>query len=247
MAPAPAAERDACPSQPGGGVDLSALGHDASAWTQAPEHTNHWFFDNDCEAYRKVAFAAGIPFRPHGLFPANDAILAELSADATCTPFQKHLRGPSGPNDLVLSSWAVGDGAAAHGLDLRYFYRRRAAGEKWATLVGAVRLGDRASIGSGHWTASHGGAVETVLDESTAELAKSELFPTATTSEATFKMKKPAPLHQTLRIKCWVESVQGLKAVVCGKILNNNDELVAECKASLVDVARLQQAMGMRK
>jgi hypothetical protein len=41
--------------------------------------------------------------------------------------------------------------------------------------------------------------------------------------------------------------VQGLKAVVCGKILNNNDELVAECKASLVDVARLQQAMGMRK
>ena len=46
--------------------------------------------------------------------------------------------------------------------------------QAWGTLVGAVRLGERASIGFGTWTSAHGGAIESVLDEATAELAKME-------------------------------------------------------------------------
>ena len=62
-------------------------------------------------------------------------------------------------------------------------------------------------------------------------------------------MKKPAPLHHTLRIECWVESAAGIKAVVCGKIVNpdKNDELIAECRATLVDVAALHKMMGGRR
>ena len=37
-----------------------------------------------------------------------------------------------------------------------------------------MRLGERASIGVGTWTSAHGGAIESVLDEATAELAKME-------------------------------------------------------------------------
>ena len=33
------------------------------------------------EAYREAAFANGIPFRPNGLFPMGDSLLAELSKD----------------------------------------------------------------------------------------------------------------------------------------------------------------------
>ena len=32
------------------------------------------------EAYREAAFANGIPFRPNGLFPMGDSLLAELSS-----------------------------------------------------------------------------------------------------------------------------------------------------------------------
>lgn len=46
--------------------------------------------------------------------------------------------------------------------------------------------------------------IETVLDESTAELAKFEFAPLCTTAEASFKFKKSVPLHTTLQIDCKV-------------------------------------------
>jgi hypothetical protein len=46
--------------------------------------------------------------------------------------------------------------------------------------------------------------IASLLDESTAELAKIEFAPLCSTAEATFKFKKPVPLHTTLRIDCKV-------------------------------------------
>ena len=52
------------------------------------------------------------------------------------------------------------------------------AGEELGALRGAVRFGDGAAIGNGFFTTAHGGAIETALDEATAELVR-RLFPPA--------------------------------------------------------------------
>jgi hypothetical protein len=49
--------------------------------------------------------------------------------------------------------------------------------------VGAVRFGEDASIGVGFWTTAHGGAMETVLDEATAEVCKISQAASAVTIE----------------------------------------------------------------
>jgi hypothetical protein len=48
--------------------------------------------------------------------------------------------------------------------------------------------------------------IESLLDESTAELAKMEFTPLLSTIEANFKLKKSVPLHTTLRIDCKVDN-----------------------------------------
>ena len=49
--------------------------------------------------------------------------------------------------------------------------------------------------------------IESLLDESTAELAKMVFTPLLSTIEANFKLKKPVPLHTTLRIDCKVSTL----------------------------------------
>lgn len=65
------------------------------------------------------------------------------------------------------------------------------AGQAWGTLAGAARLGERASIGYGAWTTAHGGAIESLLDEATAELVKMEWAPMMGTIEARRKTLNP--------------------------------------------------------
>ena len=81
----------------------------------------------------------------------------------------------------------TGEAAIEHGLDLRMFVH---PGFESKTLEAAVRFGDFACIGRGLGTSVHGGAVESALDEATAELAKIKLFPMATTYAIDFKIKK---------------------------------------------------------
>ena len=57
-------------------------------------------------------------------------------------------------------------------------------GQEWGTLTGAARLGEQAAIGYGAWVTAHGGAIESLLDESTAEVAKMALSPIMSTIEA---------------------------------------------------------------
>ena len=77
-------------------------------------------------------------------------------------------------------------------------------GQQYGTIRGAVRLGDRAAIGNGFHTSAHGGCIETVLDEATAELVKCELVMFMATSEITIKIKKPVPLHTSLIVEATV-------------------------------------------
>ena len=51
------------------------------------------------------------------------------------------------------------------------------AGEELGALRGAVRFGDGAAIGNGFFTTAHGGAIETALDEATAELVRRPVRP----------------------------------------------------------------------
>jgi hypothetical protein len=63
-------------------------------------------------------------------------------------------------------------------------------------VVAAVRFSDDAAIGKGFWTSAHGGAVETALDEVTAELAKIGIAPLAYTIDAQFSVS-PSPRHHS--------------------------------------------------
>ena len=80
-------------------------------------------------------------------------------------------------------------------MDLRMFFDR---GLDDVQVWGAVRYGDYACIGRGFGNGVHGGAIESCLDELTAECAKVKLFPTATTSRIEFKIKKPVSPHRIL-------------------------------------------------
>jgi len=115
-------------------------------------------------SYRAAAAAWGIPPRPAGLFPAADPLLSTLAATPDAWPFEKLL-----PGDVILHaapavSWASGNAAAAAGVDLRLFgvpHPTPGSPFPHGAVRGAVRFGEGASIGAGHWLPVHGGAVST--------------------------------------------------------------------------------------
>jgi hypothetical protein len=237
-APAGAGASD---NQPGGGVAQPKRSDgdkpDAMTKAQAALTAAH---------YRSVAFATGIPFLPHGLFEPDDAVLKRLASDTSLRPFGKLLVGRTGELELAAVSFPVGDDAAQHrGIDLRYFYDVKSPKGTGAKLTAAVVFGDRAAIGAGYFTSVHGGALETVFDESTAELVKANLAPLASTIEFSAAIKKPVPLHTTLLLECSIESVTsgGLRINTVAS-LKDGAVVLATCKAQLVDVGRLQRAAG---
>jgi len=129
--------------------------------------------------------------RKHGLFSPNDPVLQRLTDDKQQWPFEKHLPGASSPYELLPDGgWVTGDAAAFHrGIDLRLFYRESNDPQTAGNVVGAVRFGDGAAIGVGFYLSAHGGAIESVLDEATAELGKIEFTPFLSTVEATFSIR----------------------------------------------------------
>jgi len=199
--------------------------------------------DSTPEDYRKAAFSSGIPFRPNGLFPARDSLLTKLSTDENFFAFMKHVPCEK-PHDFVIANgcWASGDNAAKAGLDVRHFYRYPQQGFEHGELHGAVRAGDGAAICYHGYTTAHGGSVETILDECTAEIAKCEFAPTATTINFKVQLKKPFPLHKTCRILCKIKSISNnrLRVIVTGEIFDAEDDtLLVTCEAELVDVAKI--------
>ena len=198
------------------------------------------------DAYRQTVIAAGIPLRRHGLFPPGDATLLSFVADSNLRGFQKHLVDASGTLRLAQVSWPVGDDAAERGIDLRYFFDSSKGCGAGARLVAVVRYNRRAAIGADCFTSTHGGAIETAFDETTAELAKITVAPTATTIEFHATIKKPVPLDTTLILECTLESIPpgGLRINTCGTLKDSRGVLLATCTAQLVDVAKLRKAQG---
>ena len=149
--------------QPGGG--RPQIGSD---WADQPQAVRDGRMATTAEAYRSAALACGIPFRPNGLFPPSDPVLAQILSEGF-RPFTKHLNGARGALEPCDDCWPLGPAACAHGLDLRYFYRPPRGGSH-GDLAAAVRWADEASIGKGFWSGAHGGAVETAFDDAISEL-----------------------------------------------------------------------------
>jgi acyl-coenzyme A thioesterase PaaI-like protein len=204
--------------------------------------------------YRAAAFAHGVPFRANGLFPLGDRLLTALAADLNLRAFQKNVLSyhetPESPDaDAVVSyrvaeSWAHGDGAARAGLDLRCFYRETSDQNKTGpSLTAAFRLGDGAAIGKFAFTNAHGGSIETVLDETTAELVKCFRAPNCATTELRAKILKPVALHKTYRVDCWIASATQFRLRTEGKITDPEDGTTyATCEATLADLSAIEKS-----
>ncbi|KAL1519987.1 hypothetical protein AB1Y20_023469 [Prymnesium parvum] len=202
----------------------------------------------DVTRYQEQVLRDGIPAREKGLFPPNDELLRllEIGGWKGCT---KGLLHPTTDGAVafapVQSGWACGEGAVEHGLDLRWFIK---PGLEDKTLVAAVRFGENARIGRGlkHMSV-HGGAVETCLDEATAELCKSKLFPAAATATITFKISKPLQPHTTYRVHCKVdkELQKDLVYEISGKITSVDETVTfASCVAKMANTDGLAKALG---
>jgi hypothetical protein len=126
------------------------------------------------QGYRHASLANGIAARPDGLFDEDDPVLLALVADQGASPFEKHLPGADSPYEaLPQGGWITGNQACQRGVDLRLFYKgAEPGGQQYGRVVACVRFGEGASIGNGFFLTAHGGAIETVLDEATAELGK---------------------------------------------------------------------------
>jgi acyl-coenzyme A thioesterase PaaI-like protein len=150
---------------------------------------------------------------------------------------------------VTCESWAVGDDAAKRGLDLRYFYRERArtGSSEYPELVGVARVGDAGAIGVHTYNLAHGGCIETILDETTAELVKCWRAPCCVTVELNAKIKKPVPLHHTVKIEAQIKEVQsnGLRIWTTAKLTDpsapRGEDVLATCEAQLCDGGMLNR------
>ncbi len=194
----------------------------------------------DVKGYQEQVLRDGIPPRMAGLFPPGDELLSEL-VSVGWRPATKGLPHPTKDGGVVFTTaergWACGEGALEHGFDLRWFIME---GLEDRTLSAAVRFSEEAMIGRGiPSTSVHGGAVETCLDEATAELAKSKLFPMATTAKIEFKISKPIQPRVTYRVHCRVEKeyVAGVSYDVVGQITDAKDHkaVYAVCTAKMAN------------
>ena len=192
----------------------------------------------DLSGYRAQIVRDGIPLRVAGLFPPDDPVLGHLARSLKAAT--KGLPGPTSDGGMAFrtaeNGWACGESAIEHGMDLRWFVSEDAADQ---TLTAAVRFSDFACIGRGHATGVHGGAVETCLDEATAECAKTKLFPMASTGKIEFQIKKPVQPNVTYRVKCYVKSEKqkGMLYDVVGELLDadRDDDKYAVCTALMAN------------
>jgi len=151
-------------------------------------------------------------------------------------PGQKHLWDTDGQRWAVaLDTWATGDQAShERGIDLRYFHVGR-------ELHGLLRYNEKATIGAELLMSCHGGAVESVLDEATAELMKIQHSPNTVTRKFTASILKPVPAFETLVVGCTYtkELAGGLVIVIEGTISDSSGALLARATAEMVDPSKM--------
>jgi acyl-coenzyme A thioesterase PaaI-like protein len=217
---------------------------------QAPYFKN--LTDRDikkADMYRDMAFTTGhFPRDVGDLFPVDDKHLRALHKTKHCLPFEKHLLlwnddEKNGPKVVKHppEGFTHGSSAALRGVDMRFFWD--ASNLK---VVGALRYSLAAVIGWRHddkenWSSGlvHGGCVELVLDELTAEVMKVNVAPQNLTSEISFKLKKPSYPDVTYKLEAEVTECSPPRCMVVGRILNMEGEVVAEATAKMAMADRL--------
>mmetsp|Transcript_8762 Transcript_8762/g.17646 ORF Transcript_8762/g.17646 Transcript_8762/m.17646 type:complete len:317 (+) Transcript_8762:75-1025(+) len=238
------------PGQPGGGrlQPITELNPPVDVPTLAPTLKALVGGDGVAAAmrYQQSAIAAGIPDLQEGLFPPGDALLKQLSTQYQ--PYTKALVAKTVGGGFgwqrVPNGWSCGGSACSHGIDLRFFVLPG----KEPKLLGALRFSDGALIGRGFaGTSVHGGAVETALDEATAECCKCKIFPVASTVKIEFKISRRVVPQTTYRVECELLKIlsANLKCDVAGRIIEldpdtrGNQVVVASCVATMANPAQI--------
>ena len=201
------------------------------------------------DMYRDAAFALGHPAREGigDLFPVDDPHIRFLQKTKHILPFEKHLLLWNDDKDKPkkvfhpTEGFMHGPSAALRGYDMRYYWD-----SSNLKVVGAVRYSRAADIG---WRSDseesfssgivHGGCIEAILDELTAEVMKINMAPENLTAEITFKLKKSSMPYVTYKLEAEITECSPPRATCVGRILTMNDEVVAEATAKMAMVSYL--------
>ena len=177
------------------------------------------------DGYRAAVVATGWTSAA-SLYPLDDRLLHVYVNSPHLKPFEKHLPNARSPYEpLEDGGFVTGKEAVTQrGIDLRLFFDESAR-----KVVGLVRFDERnASIGAGFGLSVHGGAIQTALDEATAEAGKMLAFPYLATRRISHEIRKPVPSERTLAVKTAVTGIKGLRCFVSGEICDVDDDTGAE-------------------
>jgi acyl-coenzyme A thioesterase PaaI-like protein len=200
--------------------------------------------------YRETALRTGIPPLVNGLFAPADPLLHEYERDGY-RPFVDHLLHKCKDGGYAFSKadgWVTGEGAAAHGLDLRLFVKPKGEGRM---ICGALRFSDQARAGiAAADDFIHGGAIMTALDEACAELCKAILFPCCVTRSIEVRVVQKIVASRTYRVVVEIaeEKTPGTQYVVHAKIqpADGGPQTLAWASATCVNVAGVESALLAR-
>ena len=213
------------------------------------------------KVYRDAALTLGHPQRPAvaNLFPVDDPTIRELTKTKHHMPFLKHILQWSDKDPKLCKAvygdegFTHGPSAALRGWDARFYWDA-------STLktIGAVRFSQAAAIawqhsdnaGEAHshqadgtrtWSVNqvHGGCIEAVLDDLTAEVMKINVAPQNSTAELVVRIKMPAALDTTYKLEAEVTECSPPRCMTVGRIVALDGKVVAEATAKMAMMDRM--------
>jgi len=210
---------------------------------------SEWVGEHGVSHFQETVLAFGEPARGDwSLFQSGDPVLKQ--ARGPRAPYHKHLlyKDPEGFSFRpTTEGWTVGEKAARSGIEYRAFFEPGTAQPK---TFGAVRFSDAARAdANGFDDFIHGGAIQTLLDEATAECAMIKKCVLPTTVEASFKIQKKVTPNRTYLFECEVteEITRGVKYKVVGKLLEPHalkpsEAILAVCNATIANIGAIPAA-----
>lgn len=209
-----------------------------------------WTSEYGVALFQEMLLAHGPPKAAEwSLFTADDPVLRRAARGRA--PYAKHLlqRTPDGKFTFkpTQKGWTIGRKAAESGLEYRAFFEPGSAKRK---TFGAVRFSSSARADEdGFDDFVHGGAIQSLLDEATAECAMATVCVLPTTAEASFKILKKVVPDKSLLFECEVveELIPKIKFKVVGKLLEpESDALLAQCTATIANIGAIPEARRER-
>lgn len=205
-----------------------------------------WISEHGVKHFQDIILAYGTPAREDwSLFSHDDPVLKR--AQSNRAPYHKHLLSKTEDGKFTFkpttNGWTIGANAARSGFEYRAFFEVGTAQKK---TFGAARFSDSARAdANGFDDYIHGGAIQTLLDEATAECSMIKACVLPTTAEASFKIMKKVVPNKTYLFECEIteEVVKGVKYKVIGKLINPDDNTTnAQCTAMIANIGAIPQA-----